>query len=179
MAHHKATYIAIVVIISIKTMLKKSLTEMKFQSKILFIGVITLLLILFIKQFESHPEPTKKSNNSGIELESFIDSINITLTSYGFIINLFPVASQMRDQSYGNVMKAVWLALLFCLSAYVILSVLAQNLFGSSIAVSLFDNMKQDNGILSIGVRVLFLVIFLCNIPYLFFPGKMSILNAL
>lgn len=39
--------------------------------------------------------------------------------------------------------------------------------------------MKDDDGILSVGVRVLFLVIFLCNIPYLFFPGKMSILNAL
>jgi len=76
-------------------------------------------------------------------------------------------------------MTAVWYALLFCLSAYVILSLLAQNLFGSDIEVSLFDNMKEDDGVLSIGVRCLFLVIFLCNIPYLFFPGKMSILNAL
>jgi len=31
------------------------------------------------------------------EMEKFIDAINITLTSYGFIINLFPVASQMRE----------------------------------------------------------------------------------
>lgn len=112
-------------------------------------------------------------------MEKFIDSINITLTSYGFIINLFPVASQMREQSYKNVMSAVALALCFCFSAYFILAYLAQNLFGSDIQVSLFDNMKKDNGVLSIGVRVLFLVIFLCNIPYLFFPGKMSILNAI
>jgi amino acid permease len=77
-------------------MLKKSLSEMKFQSKILFIGVITLLLILFIKQFEDHPEPENKPSE-GIVFEEFIDSINITLTSYGFIINLFPVASQMSN----------------------------------------------------------------------------------
>jgi hypothetical protein len=71
------------------------------------------------------------------------------------------------------------MALLFCLTSYIILSYLAQNLFGTAIEVSLFDNMKQDSGVLSIGVRALFLIIFLCNIPYLFFPGKMSILNAL
>ena len=39
--------------------------------------------------------------------------------------------------------------------------------------------MKQDKfNPLSIGIRLLFLIIFLCNIPYLFFPGKLSILNA-
>lgn len=85
----------------------------------------------------------------------------------------------MKAQTYGNVMSAVFIALCFCFSAYLILALLAQNLFGDNIQVSLFDNMKDDRGILSVGVRVLFLVIFLCNIPYLFFPGKMSILNAL
>lgn len=95
--HHKATYILIVLVLSINTMLKKSLTEMKFQSKILFIGVITLLLILFIKQFEDRPKAVFVAKSGSFEIENFIDSINITLTSYGFIINLFPVASQMRD----------------------------------------------------------------------------------
>ena len=76
-------------------------------------------------------------------------------------------------------MSAVAIALCFCFSSYFILSYLAQNLFGSDIEVSLLNNMKNDNGILSVGVRVLFLIIFLCNIPYLFFPGKMSVLNAL
>jgi len=85
----------------------------------------------------------------------------------------------MKEPTYRNVMSAVALAISFCFAAYFILSALAQNLYGDEIQVSLFDNMKDDRGILSIGVRVLFLVIFLCNIPYLFFPGKMSILNAL
>lgn len=60
-----------------------------------------------------------------MNMEKFIDSINITLTSYGFIINLFPVASQMREQSYNNVMSAVGIALTFCFSSYLILSYLA------------------------------------------------------
>lgn len=159
-------------------MLKKSLAELKFQSRILFVGVLTLLFILSVKQFEDRA-PVVVSDKKTFELENFIDSINITLTSYGFIINLFPIASQMKAQTYSNVMSAVFLALCFCFSAYLILSLLAQNLFGDKIEVSLFDNMKDDHGILSVGVRILFLVIFLCNIPYLFFPGKMSVLNAL
>lgn len=161
-------------------MLKKSLAELKFQSRILFVGVLTLLAILAIKQFEERaPGANTIIVKKGFELESVIDAINITLTSYGFIINLFPIASQMKEQTYGNVMSAIFIALSFCFSAYLILALLAQNLFGSNIQVSLFDNMKDDRGILSVGVRCLFLVIFLCNIPYLFFPGKMSILNAL
>jgi len=159
-------------------MLKKSLAELKFQSRILFVGVLTLLLILAVKQFEERAPPVFETGKK-VSFEGFIDTINITLTSYGFIINLFPITSQMKDPSYKNVMSAVFIAVAFCFSAYLILSALALNLYGDNIQVSLFDNMKDDRGILSIGIRILFLVIFLCNIPYLFFPGKMSILNAL
>jgi len=73
-------------------MLKKSLAELKFQSRILFVGVLTLLFILGVKQFEDR-KPVILSDTKAFELENFIDSINITLTSYGFIINLFPIAS--------------------------------------------------------------------------------------
>jgi len=178
-ATQKATYIVLVTLISVQTMLKKSLAELKFQSRILFVGVLTLLAILAIKQFEERAPGANVVIQKKLELEGFIDAINITLTSYGFIINLFPIASQMKEQSYNNVMSSIFIALCFCFSAYLILALLAQNLFGSNIQVSLFDNMKDDRGILSVGVRCLFLIIFLCNIPYLFFPGKMSILNAL
>ena len=32
---------------------------------------------------------------------------------------------------------------------------------------------------LSVGIRIIFMVIFLNNIPFLFYPGKLSVLNAL
>ena len=32
---------------------------------------------------------------------------------------------------------------------------------------------------LSIGIRVIFMIIFLNNIPFLFYPGKLSVLNAM
>jgi len=88
---------------------------------------------LTIKQFTGGDKVVKVKETPDFDMEKFIDSINITLTSYGFIINLFPVASQMKEQSYKNVMSAVGLALAFCFTAYFILSYLAQNLFGSDI----------------------------------------------
>ena len=109
-----------------------------------------------------------------------VDSFNITLTSYGYLINLFPIAMQLKNRSYANVIKSALLALVFVFTAYVILTSLSMNIFGEhNIQMSIFENLKTDNGLLSIGIRLLFLIIFLCNIPYLFFPGKISILNAL
>jgi hypothetical protein len=77
-------------------------------------------------------------------------------------------------------MKSVLMALAFCFLSYIILTKLAINIFGEdNICQSIFSNIKDQQTPLSIGIRILFLIIFLCNIPYLFFPGKMSILNAL
>ncbi len=74
-----------------------------------------------------------------------VDSINITLTSYGFIINLFPITKQLKEYNNSNIMKSVLMALLFCFSAYIILTLLAMNLYGEfAIQQSIFDNMKQD-----------------------------------
>ena len=114
-------------------------------------------------------------------MEKIIDSMNITLTSYGFVINLFPIAQTLRQKTKTNIMKAVFLALCFCFSSYMILTKLAINIYGAkNIQQSIFENLKEDNtNLMSIGIRILFLVIFLCNIPYLFYPGKLSVLNAL
>ena len=77
-------------------------------------------------------------------------------------------------------MKSVVLALSFCFYSYVVLTILAMNIYGEqNIQQSIFENLKEDQfNPLSIFIRMLFLVIFLCNIPFLFFPGKLSILNA-
>lgn len=129
-----------------------------------------------MKVIDEHP-----LKNQNRFLEKVVDSINITLTSYGFIINLFPITSQLKEYNNVNIMKSVFMALVFCFGSYIILSVLAMNLYGeNNIHQSIFDNMKNDKqNPLTIGIRLLFLVIFCCNIPYLFYPAKLSILNAL
>lgn len=77
-------------------------------------------------------------------------------------------------------MKSVFMALSFCFGSYLTLTLLASSIYGErNIKQSLFDNLKNDSGILSLIVRSMFLLIFFCNIPYLFFPGKLSLLNAI
>lgn len=106
--------------------------------------------------------------------------MNILLTSYAFLINLFPISKQLKENTYSNVMKSVFMALFFCFGAYSALTILASNIYGEkNIQQSLFDNLKNDSGISSIIVRSMFLVIFICNIPYLYFAGKLSLLNAI
>ena len=77
-------------------------------------------------------------------------------------------------------MLTVVLALGFCFSAYMILTLLVINVYGEqNIEKNLFDNLIGENNMLSVGIRIIFMVIFLNNIPFLFYPGKLSVLNAL
>ena len=77
-------------------------------------------------------------------------------------------------------MKSIILALSFCFRAYFSLKILACNIYGEkNNKQSLFNNLKTDVEVLSILVRAMFLVIFICNIPYMFHVGKISLLNAI
>jgi hypothetical protein len=67
---------------------------------------------------------------------------------------------------------AVVIALLFCFAAYLLFSSLAWYTYGDAIQPNIFENIKEDKGILSIILRCLFLFIFLCNIPFVFFAGR-------
>lgn len=85
----------------------------------------------------------------------------------------------MQDPTHNNIMKAVGLSMMFCFVSYFTLSILAVRLYGSNVNVNLFENLNTDPGFSSVLVRVLFLIIFFCNIPFLFFPGKISIINGI
>ena len=62
---------------------------------------------------------------------------------------------------------------------YIALTLLAVNLYGERIKINLFEHLENDDGYLSLGVRLLFLVIFFFKIPFIFFPGKLSIFNMI
>lgn len=70
------------------------------------------------------------------------------------------------------------MALAFGITAYTIFASLAILSYGYNIDPSIFENIKEDDGILSVALRCLFLVIFLCNIPFIFFAGKEALLNV-
>lgn len=105
-------------------------------------------------------------------MENALDSLNISVTSYGFIINFFPIYSSMRHRSNLNAQLAVVTALTFIMMSYTLFALVSYFSFGLNVQSSIFENLKQDNDMISLFVRILFLVIFICNIPFAFLAGK-------
>jgi hypothetical protein len=46
-----------------------------------------------------------------------------------------------------------------------------------NIAPSIFENIETDSSWFSVTLRLLFLVIFICNIPFLFCAAKLAVLS--
>lgn len=101
-----------------------------------------------------------------------MDSMNITLASYGFVINFFPIYKSIQSRSNSRGFLSVSMALSGCFVIYITFSLLALKAYGSDIQPNIFENVKMDKEWISIGLRVLFMCIFLCNIPFTFFAGK-------
>lgn len=56
---------------------------------------------------------------------------------------------------------------------------MALKTYGPDLKPSIFDNIKNDDDILSIILRCMFLIIFICNIPFVFFPGKECLITLI
>lgn len=73
--------------------------------------------------------------------------------------------------------SAVVMALIFCFSTYTLFSLMAMFSYGIDIQPNIFENIKQDKGAISICLRALFMLIFVCNIPFTFIAGKECLLT--
>lgn len=85
----------------------------------------------------------------------------------------------MKNSTTRNLLKATFISQIFCFTFYITLTLLVVNLYGTNININLFKHLDGDNTILSKAVRFGFLVIFFCKIPYIFYPGKLSVFNMI
>lgn len=80
----------------------------------------------------------------------------------------------------SHIVYSVPLALTFVICSYTMLGLLSSLTFGiTNIKPSIFENLQTDNSWFSITLRIIFMLIFICNIPFIFFPGKQSILSII
>jgi len=100
----KATYCILVYILLFPAVLKKEMKELQLTSIMLFFGVISMVVIFFIRFVGSTvPSSQYRSMEKDKELGgSFIDSICIILSSYGFVINFFPIYSSLDKRTSKN-----------------------------------------------------------------------------
>ena len=105
-----------------------------------------------------------------------IDSICIIVTSYGFLINFFPIYQALENKSNAKVIKATVIAQAFCAFVYIVFSFLAVSIYQDRVEPSIFQNLQKEDTLDSILIRVIFLLIFLGNIPFVFLSGKEALL---
>lgn len=103
----RGTYILVVAVALIPLFLRRKLSEMRGQTKILIAGVLLLVFVLAEKLYKKGLDPsvlTASSSDNRPYIEKAFDSANILLPSYGYMINLFPMADQLRksERTRGN-----------------------------------------------------------------------------
>lgn len=81
-------WVLLLIILSLPVLIKRKITAMKWNSRLLFIGIMTLLATFFFKAVDNKNFPAKDFE---WDLENVVNSINVTITTYGFILNLFPI----------------------------------------------------------------------------------------
>ena len=157
--------------------LKKRLHELKISSILLFSGVVILVLMFGYRVLFTEPTEVGKPHIQRATKESgILDSLAIIITSYGFVINFFPVYQSIDRRSNGKATLASFMALIFCFIVYIFFSFMAWYVYGDTLHANIFDNIQKEDTFSSIFIRSLFLLIFICNIPFLFLPGKEAML---
>ncbi len=138
--------------------------------------IFTLKLALSVDLPSNSQKQLLSAQASDSKAGQLYDSFSIIVSSYGFILNLFPVYTSIEQRNNKKGYQASGSALAFSFIVYVTFSFLAYYCYGESIQPSIFDNIKSESSIGSYITRLLFLVIFICNIPFLFLPAKECIL---
>jgi amino acid permease len=162
--------------------IKKHLKELKVISFILF-GTLALFIFLFFLQMIliglRYNEDTSYSQYWRTTWDTnIISAFSTVLVAFTFQANLFPLFNSMAgtiDQKNSKVMAAVGLALLVTVCIYIVVGITCVYDFGDMLSSNVLDNVDEETGApISYIIRVSFLLVLACHIPYIFFTGKES-----
>lgn len=168
-------------ILMLPVVLKKRLAEVKLVAILLFIAIF-LFITVFILQLiidgtvENDDEDFSKYYKVDWNM-SVVSGFNIMVTAYGYQLLLYPTYSSMgENRSYKAGLKAVSIGNGLSFVIYVSLGILSIYIFGSNLHASVLSNVNEEVNVYSYIVRVAFLIVLACHIPYIFFPIKESAL---
>ena len=99
------------------------------------------------------------------------------MLAYAYHINLFPTYNSLgTNKSNKTGMKAVAIGSSMSFGIYVSLGILSIYMFGTDLEASVLKNVSEENNVYSYIIRIAFLLVLGCHIPYIFFPTKESFL---
>lgn len=157
---------------------KKVLNELKIISYLLFGAVIFFIAFLGfqlinhgIEKYNPDPKPRHYYTiNWGWDS---IAAFSVFLCAYNFSFIEFPLYHALGpDRSKEKMMKAIGMGMIETTIIYMCCGLFAVYLFGSSVQSNVLDNIDGETTFVSYFIRLAFLILLACHVPYVFFLGK-------
>ena len=135
--HQKWPWVLIISAVLFPLFMRRSLSALTFQTKIMCCGVLVLVFVMSEKALnsEGHPAQLVTEVDERPYVEKLLDCSNMSMMGFGFIFNIYPIINSMKKslQTGKNVAYAVTTSVTFCFSVYVTLTLLAVHIFGDTI----------------------------------------------
>ena len=165
----------------IPPILKKQLAELKIVSITLFVALI-LFIVIFVIQLFTQADKTNpdKDHSSYFKIDfdlRVVTGLNILIVAYGVQTSFFPTFNSMgSNRTNSNALKMTGLTFVITSLIYMSLGYLAIFIFGNALHTSVLDNVDEENAASSFIIRIAFMIVLACHIPFVFFPCKESFL---
>jgi len=174
--------------------LKKELQELHFVSLTLFVALLVFIVVLFLQlvflgaNVFSEGDPVTMHEFHGpskhADFLTLMSSYSAILIAYCVSTNLFPLYSALKEKTNENCYRSISISVIFVSFIYLFLCIVSILLFGNQVIkedADILGNINKefqlDSGRWeSFLLRVLFLVVLACHIPFVFFFGKESLL---
>ena len=108
---------------------------------------------------------------------TLVTGFNIIVLAYSYQFNLFPTYNSLgANKSNKTGLQASMIGVGLSFLIYISLGILTIYIFGSSLQSNVLTNVDEEQNIYSYIIRITFLVVLACHIPYVFFPTKEGLL---
>ena len=157
---------------------KKVLNELKIISYLLFGAVIFFIAFLGFQLMnhgiEKYNPDTKPRGYYTINWGwNSIAAFSVFLCAYNFSFIEFPLYHALGpDRSKEKMMKAIGMGMIETTIIYMCCGLFAVYLFGSNVQSNVLDNIDSETTVVSYVIRLAFLILLACHVPYVFFLGK-------
>ena len=135
----------------------------------------------FVHYLQEKPDLISPKTNDWVE---FTSAISVILVAFSCQYNLFPIYSELNEKKPHNHIIIFGQACMFVSALYIGVAIIAMQIFGADCGnygsvlqlIALEDNGSGFKPWESMVLRLIYIVVVFCHIPFLFFSGKESIL---
>ena len=157
--------------------IKKEIQELKGAGFVLLVGVLFFIIAMVVLLIMEGTDNFSFSEISKPKFDlNMMANIPTLFISYGFQSAFFPVFQALKKKTDGNGIKATASSFSFCVTVYVIVSIVALLKFGTKLEGNVLKSVGEASGALPIIINIVFLLIVMMHIPIVLFVGKEAFL---